>query len=116
MKKRIVIAITLVLAVGALAATPLVLADGPQGRFGGGMRGHGFGPLGHIAHIKSELDQRSAGRSDQDDLAETREQTAPYREQLHGGYKSVAQKLLENPNDVAGAQASSTSRSTPSVR
>jgi len=106
MKKRIAIAITLVLAVGALAAAPLMLADGPHGRFRGGMGGHGFGPLGHIAHIKGELDL-SDQQVDQIKtiFAETREQTAPYREQLHGGYKGVAQKLLENPNDVAGAQA-----------
>jgi Spy/CpxP family protein refolding chaperone len=110
MKKRIVIALTLVLAVGALAAAPLVLADGRGGRFGGGMGGHGFGsgfgPLARIMHVKEEL-----GLSDQQVgqikaiFAETRAQTAPYREQLHGGYKGVAQTLLANPNDVAAAQA-----------
>ena len=110
MKKRIAIALSLVLAVGALAAAPLVLADGPSGRFGGGMRGHGFGhgfgPLGRLMHVKEELDL-----SDQQIeqirtiFAETREQTAPYREQLHGGYKGVLQALVANPDDVAGAQA-----------
>jgi Spy/CpxP family protein refolding chaperone len=106
MKKRIAIAITLVVAVGALVATPLVFADGPHGRFGGGMRGHGFGPLGHIAQIKDELDL-SDQQVDQIKtiFAETREQTAPYREQLHGGYTGVVQALLADPNDVAAAQA-----------
>lgn len=105
MKKRIAIAITLVIAVGALAAAPLVLADGPHGRFGRGMHGHGFGPLGHLAHVRDELDL-----SDQqvDEIkaifAETREQNSPYRQQLHGGYKDVVQALVANPDDVATAQ------------
>lgn len=105
MKKRIAIAITLVLAVGALAAAPLLLADGPHGRFGRGMHGHGFSPLGRIAHIKAELDL-SDQQVDQIKaiFAETREQTAPYREQLHGGYHGVVLALVENPNDLAGAQ------------
>jgi Spy/CpxP family protein refolding chaperone len=110
MKKRIAIALTLVIAVGALAAAPLVLADGPHGRFRGGMGdhgfGHGFGLLARLAHVKEELDL-----SDQQVaqikgiIAETRALNAPYREQLHGGYKNVAQALLDNPNDVARAQA-----------
>ncbi|MGZ5443718.1 MAG: Spy/CpxP family protein refolding chaperone [Thermoanaerobaculia bacterium] len=106
MKKRIAIAIALVLAVGALAAAPLVLADGPHGRVGRGMHGHGFGPLGHLAHVRDELDL-SDQQVDQIKaiFAETREQTAPYREQLRGGYKGVVQALLADPNDVAAAQA-----------
>jgi len=106
MKKRIAIAILLVTAVGALAAAPLVLADRPHGRFGHHGFGHGFGPFGHLAHIKGELDL-----SDQQIgqikaiIAETRQQNAPYREQLHGGYTGVVQALLANPNDVAAAQA-----------
>lgn len=106
MKKRLTIAITLVLAVGALAAAPLVLADRTHGHFGGGFGHHGFGPLGHLVHIKGELDL-----SDQqvDQLkaifAEARQQNAPYRDQLHDGYKGVAQALLANPNDVSAAQA-----------
>ena len=111
MKKRIVIAVTLFLAVGALAAAPLVLADGPNGRFGGGMGGHGsghhgFGPLGRLMHVKEQLDL-SDQQIDQIKaiFAETREQTAPYREQLHGGYTGVVQTLVANPQDVAGAQA-----------
>ncbi|MGZ8708850.1 MAG: Spy/CpxP family protein refolding chaperone [Thermoanaerobaculia bacterium] len=106
MKKRIAIAIALVLAVGALAAAPLVLADGPHGRVGRSMHGHGFGPLGHLAHFRDELDL-SDQQVDQIKaiFAETREQTAPYREQLCGGYKGVVQALLADPNDVAAAQA-----------
>jgi Spy/CpxP family protein refolding chaperone len=105
MKKRIAIAITLVIAVGALAAAPL-MAGGRHGRFGGHGFGHGFGPLGHLAHIKGELDLTDQ-QTDQIKaiLAETRAQNAPYREQLHGGYKGVVQALLANPDDVARAQA-----------
>lgn len=108
--KRVAIALTLVLAVGALAAAPLVLADGPHGRFGGhGFRhglGHGFGPLGRLAHVKHELNLTDQ-QTDRIKaiFKETRAQTAPYRAQLRGGYKGVVQTLLENPNDVAGAQA-----------
>ncbi len=106
MKKRIIIAVTLVLAVGALAAAPLVLADGSHGRFGRGMHGHGFGPLGHLAHIRGELDLSDRQVDEIKAIfAETRAQTAPYRQQLHGGYKDVVQALIANPNDVAAAQA-----------
>ncbi|HEX6095462.1 MAG TPA: Spy/CpxP family protein refolding chaperone [Thermoanaerobaculia bacterium] len=110
MKKRIAIALTLVLAVGALVAAPLVLADGPGGHFRGGMGGHalghGFGPLARLMHVKEELDlsEEQVDRI-KDIFAETRVQTAPYRKQLHGGYEGVAKALLANPDDVAGAQA-----------
>jgi Spy/CpxP family protein refolding chaperone len=110
MKKRIAIALTLVFAVGALAAAPLVLADGPHGRFHGGMgghgAGHGFGPLARLMHVKEELDLSEQQVAQiKGIIAETRALNAPYREQLHGGYKGVVQALLDNPNDVAGAQA-----------
>lgn len=106
MKKRILIALALVTVVGALAAAPLVLADRTHGRFGHHGFGHGFGPLGHIAHIKGELDL-SDQQVDQlrTIIAEAREQNAPYKEQLHGGYTGVVQALLANPKDVAAAQA-----------
>lgn len=105
MKKRIAIAITLVAAVGALAAAPLVMA-GPHGGFGGDMGFHGLGFFRHLGHLESELDL-SEPQVDQLKaiLAEVREQNAPYREQLHGGYKGVVEALVANPNDVAGAQA-----------
>ena len=104
MKKRIAMT-TVILAVVALAAAPLVMA-GPHGRMGGhGMPGEGMEILGHLRHAQEEL-----GLSDQqvDQIkaifAEVREQNASYREQLHGGYKSVAETLLANPNDIAAAQ------------
>jgi len=102
MKKRTTIIITLVLAVGALAAAPLVIA-GPHGR-GPGM--HGFGIIGHLQHVKEELDL-----SDQQAeqlraiFRETREANAEARRQMHGGLREAAEILLANPNDLAGAQA-----------
>ena len=106
--KRVVIALTLVLAIGTLAVGTLAAA--PRGHHGVGHGfghgfGRGFGPLARLAHAKREL-----GPSDQQTariraiFAETRAETAPYRAQLRGGYKGVMQTLLENPNDVTGAQ------------
>lgn len=93
MKKRIAIALTLVIAAGTLVAAP----RGP---------GHRLGGIARLAHAQEEL-----GLSDEQVaqikgiLAETRALNAPYREQLRGGSRSAVQALLENPSDVAGAQA-----------
>ena len=107
--KRKLILTTAVIAIAALATVPFVYA-GPgrhaDGQGFGGGHGFGIGMFGHLGHIKSELDL-----SDQqvDQLkaifAEVHEQNAQYREQLHGGMKGIAQTLLANPNDIAGAQA-----------
>jgi Spy/CpxP family protein refolding chaperone len=110
MKKRLLIITLIVLAVGALTA-PLVLA-GPRGHraaagepgFGPGM--HGFGPLGHLAMLREELDLSDAQAEQiRGIFAELHEKNAPYREQLHGGLKSAAQALIANPQDVAAARA-----------
>src|SRR4051794_22072264 len=107
--KRKLILTTAVIAIAALAIVPFVYAGPGRYAHGEGFGGgHGFGMamFGHLGHVKAELDL-----SDQqvDQLkaifAEVREQNAPYREQLHGGMKGVAQTLLANPNDIAGAQA-----------
>lgn len=110
MKKKILI-LTVVLA--ALAAVPILHA-GPgfgHGRhagpgMGGDMGAHGFAILGYLGRIREELDLTDA-QADQIHaiLKETHEQNAQYREQLHGSMKNVAQTLIANPNDVAGAQA-----------
>ena len=109
MKKRLLLTAS-VIAIAAFAIVPFVYAA-PHGRgqgFHGGRggAGGGFGMFGHLARAKEEL-----GLSDQhvDEIkaifAENREQNQQYREQLHGGMKAVAEKLLANPNDIAGAQA-----------
>lgn len=112
MKKKILI-LTVVLA--AVAAVPFLYAGpgfgharhGGPGMHGGGELGpHGFAILGYFGRVKEELDLTDA-QTEQIHaiLKETREQNAQYREQLHGSMKSVAQALIANPNDVAGAQA-----------
>lgn len=108
MKKRMILTTT-VIAIAALAIVPFVYA-GP-GRHGHGegfhgRAGFGLGILGHLGHVKEELDL-----SDQqvDQLKaifkEVHEQNKQYREQLHGGMQDVAKLLLANPNDVAGAES-----------
>ena len=85
-----------------LLATPLLVA-GPGGR---GHRDGGFGPLGMLGHAKEELNL-----SDQqvDEIKaifrQVHEQNAEYRQQLRGGLKDVTAALLQNPNNVAAAQA-----------
>lgn len=107
MKKRLIL-ITLIVAV--VAAVPFLYAAGPARGFRGHGMGHGFGHgmafLGHLEHVKSELDL-SDTQVDQLKaiVKETREQNGQYREQMHGTFKSIATTLLTNPNDVAGAQA-----------
>lgn len=108
MKKRSAI-FAIVLAAGLLAAVPFVHA-GPGGHRGPGARaGHG-GPggmfFGHLRHLQEELDLTEA-QSDQirGIFAELRTQNDAYREQLKGGFHSVAEVLIKNPNDLTAAQA-----------
>jgi len=113
MKKRIAI-ITLVVATVAVAAAVPILHARPGGRgmHGGPGMHHGFGHgqglaiLGHLAKVGEELDLTVAQKEQIHAIVkETREQNAGFREQLHGTMKNVAQTLIANPNDVAGAQA-----------
>jgi Spy/CpxP family protein refolding chaperone len=104
MKKRALTITAVVAAVLALAAVPLVYAQtGHMHRMG---MGAGMGPLAHLGKLQTEL-----GLSDQQVsqiktiVAETHQQNAQYRQQLHGGIHAAIAALLKNPNDVAGAQA-----------
>ena len=103
-KKRIAIAAILT-GIVALTAVPMVMA-GPHGRFRHGPDTHGFAMMGILQHAKSELDLTDQ-QADQIKaiFEETRAQNAQFRTQLHDGYTGVAKSLLENPGDVAGAQA-----------
>jgi Spy/CpxP family protein refolding chaperone len=111
MKKRTAIIAATILAAMALVAAPIVFAQqhGMRG-FGGmhGMHGHGMGGgiLGHLQHLRQELDLTDA-QVDQIKaiFKEVHEQNAAARQSLHGGFVDVAQALLANPNDLAGAQA-----------
>lgn len=105
MKKRLIL-ITLIVTAVAVA---VYAGPGKHRGFGGHGMGHGLHGmafLGHLQHARSELGL-SDGQVDQLKaiVKETREQNAPYRDQVHGTLKSVATTLLTNPNDVAGAQA-----------
>jgi len=93
-----------ILAVIVIAAVPFAYAQGHRGHahgddFGGAM-------VGHLAHAKAALGL-SDDQVEQIKAVGTalREQNKPYRQQLHGGFAAVAQALVNNPNDIAGAQA-----------
>jgi Spy/CpxP family protein refolding chaperone len=92
---------TAALALIALLAVPLLYAQAA----GHGHRG-GMMMFGHFDKIKAAL-----GLTDQQvtQLKAVREElktaNAPYRAQMKGGFAAVAQRLLKDPNDVAGAQA-----------
>src|SRR5436190_23109954 len=84
------------------AAVPLAYAAGP-GRHRG--MGEGF-PMMRLERAKEALDLND----DQVDqikaiFADLRQQNAPYREQLRGNMRNVAQTLIDNPNNISGAQA-----------
>jgi Spy/CpxP family protein refolding chaperone len=103
MNRRTLSIIALVLA-GALAlAAPVLYAQRPpQGPRGGAA----LGPFGHLEGLREEL-----GLSDQqvEDIKaifrNLRDQNEPYREQLRDLGGDTFNVLLQNPNDIAAAQA-----------
>ncbi len=98
MNKRTAI-ITAVVAIIALAAVPLVYAQAHR-------RAAGFGMFGHLARVQSALGLTDQQVTDLKAIAtDLRAQNAPYRAQLAGGFAAIGQKLIADPNDVAGAQA-----------
>jgi periplasmic protein CpxP/Spy len=124
MKKRIILIAVVLIAAALLAVPALVAGPGGAGRhgFGGPGRhgyaghgpggGHGIGGnhaemlLGHLRHLKDELDLTDQQAEQiKAIVGEAHEQNAGQREQLHGGFRSIAEVLLANPNDIAGAQA-----------
>jgi|SRR5215212_753887 len=107
MKKRIAIVGT-ILVVAALAAVPFVYAQPHRGPGGHGEHGGGLGFFGgrHLDKIAQELNL-SEQQVDQIKaiFAELHEQNAQYREDMHGGMKSIMETLLKDPNNTAAAQA-----------
>lgn len=110
MSKRNMI-ITAILGVLMLAAVPFVYAQhGMRGGMHarGGMHG---GPLGffspdHLQHAKEYLGLTDAQVDQLKTIAsDFHAQNAQYRDQLHGGFVNVAQTLINDPNNVAAAQA-----------
>jgi len=119
MKKRNLILASL-LVLTAIVAVPFVyggpgghshgaMGMGPGGMGSGEMGhgpGHGFEMLAHLGHLKRELGLSDAQVDQLKAIAkDVHEQNAPYHDQLKAGMKGIAQTLLANPNDVAGAQA-----------
>jgi Spy/CpxP family protein refolding chaperone len=103
MKKQ-TLGIAAALALVALIAAPFAFAQHERG-----MHGEAFGEpmfLGHLQHLKQEL-----GLSDQQVsniqaiFQDLRTQNQQYRQSMHSTMQQVAQILLNNPNDVAAAQA-----------
>jgi len=99
-------------AAGALVvmlAVPFAYAQHMRHRGGPGGEHGEFGSvmmLGHLERVK-----QAAGLSDQQvaDIKaifeNLKQQNAPYHDAIRGGMASVAQTLLNNPNDLAAAQA-----------
>lgn len=110
MKKRIAIAGG-ILALAALAAVPMVFAQGHMRRMHGmGAMGHegGFGFFGgrHLARLTEELNLSPQQVEDIKAIfGDLHQQNAQYRQSMHGGFRSIAETLLEDPNDLAAAQA-----------
>jgi Spy/CpxP family protein refolding chaperone len=109
MKKKLILAAA-VIAIGAFAIVPFVYAGPGRHMRAQGMRGaHGFGAgmmFAHLQHVREELDLTDEQVEQIKSIfAELHEQNAQYRDDLHGGLKGVAETLIANPNDIAGAQA-----------
>ena len=103
MKKRLIIlSLVLTTIAAAVYAGPGMHRRGEGDGFGG----HGFAFFRHLHEISRELDLSAAQKEQiHGIMRESREQNREYREQLHGGFTAVARSLVENPNNVAGAQA-----------
>ena len=99
-----------IVALVALLAVPFVYAQQAHGRGMGemhGMAGHdGFGPLGHLQKLQSELGLSDAQVTEIKTIfTSLHDQNAPYRDQLKGGRQAITSTLLKDPNNVAAAQA-----------
>jgi len=103
MRKRVVVT-TSAIALVALIAVPLAYAQRMHGMRG--MHDQGDMMLGHLLHAKAAL-----GLSDQQTtdikavFQNLHEQNKAYRQSMRGTMAQVAQILINNPNDVASAQA-----------
>lgn len=99
--------IAAVVATLVLVAAPFALAQrmhraphGGPGEIGGVMF------LGHLQQAKHALGLSDQQVTDIETIfKDLRAQNQQYRESLHGAMKDVATTLINNPNDVAAAQA-----------
>ena len=102
--KKHTVAIATAVALLALVAVPIAFAQHARH-----MRSEGFGGgmfFGHLGHVKSQLGLSDQQTSDIKAIfQQLREQNQPYRDSMHSTMHQVAQILINNPNDVASAQA-----------
>jgi len=106
MKKRLLI-IAAALGLITLIAVPFAFAQ-HAGRHFGHQGGGDLGVmmLGHLQHAKHVLGLSDQQVADIENIVkDLRTQNQPYRESLHSGLAGVVQTLINNPNDLAGAQA-----------
>ena len=108
MKKRIAI-VGSILVVAALAAVPLVYAQGHRGMGRAHGDAGGFGFFGHGRHLDHLAQELNLSEQQVDQIkaifTDLHEQNAQYREQMHGGMKAIMETLLKDPNNTAAAQA-----------
>jgi len=102
--KKHTIAIATAAVLAALVAVPIAFAQHERH-----MRGDGFGGgmfFGHLGHVKSQLGLTDQQTSDIKAIfQQLKEQNQPYRDSMRSTMQQVAQTLINNPNDVAAAQA-----------
>jgi Spy/CpxP family protein refolding chaperone len=104
MKTR-TITLLVVLAAITLAIVPFVYAQQHGHMHRGDMAFGGMGMFGHFAKAKEALGLSDQQVSDIKAIfTDLRTQNQPYRQQLRGGMLSVAQALINNPNDLTAAQ------------
>ena len=102
--------IAAVLAALVLAAAPFALAQrmhaGPHGGHGGPGELGGVMFLGHLQQAKAALGLSDQQVTDIETIfKDLHAQNQTYRDSLHGTMKDVITTLINNPNDVAAAQA-----------
>ena len=104
MRKRTLAITAAAVVMAALIAVPIAFAQHAKG-----MRGTGFGGerfLGHLKHARQALGLTDQQTSDIKAIVqELRQQNQQYRQSQRATMQQVAQMLINNPNDVAAAQA-----------
>lgn len=98
------VAIACAVVIAALIAVPIAFAQHAKG-----MRGDGFGGamfFGRLGHAKQALGLTDQQTSDIKAIfQDLRQQNQQYRQSQRSTMQQVAQMLINNPNDVAAAQA-----------
>jgi Spy/CpxP family protein refolding chaperone len=109
MKKRILIFSAVSIVTVALAV-PFAVAQHMHMR-GAGYGGHAHGESSSMMLSRLERARTALGLSDQQVtditkiVTDLKTQNEPYRTALKGGRQAIVQALLDNPNDLATAQA-----------